>query len=180
MKIKHRRTSLLLSTLFTSTFLSTAATAQLVPDGYYTIAINPTPKLIEIPGLFIPDPGTDGAWNTTFTLVDVPSYRSYALTDNNILVDTNGGLKGSPHGGDGFAGTIAIKVTGNTFSALSFQVDTIEAGGAMDHVAQYAYNQSMSGTIDQSTGQMTFTPTGRLAAIDFVLSNDYFDLPLMQ
>ncbi|MDH5190300.1 MAG: hypothetical protein OEW89_03515 [Gammaproteobacteria bacterium] len=163
MKLKSLNKTIFLSTLFASALISASASAQIIPDGDYTIAINPTPYYAGIPG--IADVGTDGAWNSSFTFGAIPlPGASQLMTDNNIIVNTGAGPRGSSHGGDGYAGTIGINVSGNTFSNFSFQIDTIPrtAGGDL---AQYGPQSGMTGTIDQTTGLMAFTPTGRLATV---------------
>ena len=167
MKLKSLNKTIFLSTLFASALISASASAQIIPDGDYTIAINPPPGAfgfpLEIIGL--PDPGTDGNWNSTFTFNSMPAFWSQPLADNDLMIMTVDGERGSSYGGDGYAGTVGIIVNGNTFTNFSFQFDTIKntAGG---NVAVYGPQSGMTGTIDQTTGQMTFTPTGRLAALE--------------
>jgi len=85
------------------------------------------------------------------------------LTDNGNLVR---GV-GSSIGGDGYAGVIGITVDGSGgFTVNSFQLDAYPdlCCGAF---AIWANNLSgMNGHIDGS-GNMTFDPTGRVAAMDF-------------
>lgn len=153
------------------TLSSQEAGAAGLPDGQYTVGILETPEFIA--GTGIPDVGCSPSFacaNTSFTFGGLPSAsQSNRMTDNGF--DNPGSLypdgvaRGSSLGGDGFAGTFDITVTGGTFSVTNMQVDSI-AGTAAATFVQYfpAGFAGMSGTIDQSTGAMTLVPTGRLGA----------------
>ncbi|MDB4516175.1 cadherin-like domain-containing protein [Crocinitomicaceae bacterium] len=140
------------------------------------MAIHETPEFI--PDTGIPDPGTDGAWNSSFTFGGLPSVAaSSRMTDNGALVTGSDGVaRGSSLDGDGYAGTIDIVVTGTTFSVNSMQVDTIfgTAGGDFAQTMPIDFSV-MGGTINQTTGAMTFTPTDRTGSIS--APNTLFDLP---
>ena len=91
--------------------------------------------------------GKAGHWNSSFTFGGgVPSSSSQGMTDNDTPVIASNGVNQS-HGiaGDGWAGIMGINVSGSTFT-----VDGVS---------------SMSGTIDQATGDMNFDPTGRFGAV---------------
>lgn len=122
-----------------------SASAAVVADGTYNLVINTTPTFTTSSGGTAYKFGKDGAWNSAFSLNfgGLPN-NSCAMTDNNISVASNGGPRGSAIGGDGWAGILGISVTGGTFSLNGVP--------------------GMGGTIDQSSGAMTLTPTGRLAA----------------
>ena len=184
MNIQKRTLYLALSSILGTGLLATSsASAQLVPDGEWQIQIIPTAIGTNSYGTFFKIvPG--GVYESSFTFGQAPYSGSNGMTDNNTKVTSaaGGGVAGgvgSGVAGDGFAGTINIQVTGNTFTVVpgSFHVDTIfvTAGGSF---AQYVgpFNSPlngdvggdtsrMSGTIDNS-GNLTFTPTNRYGAID--------------
>ena len=148
----------------TGLVLSMGASAVVVPDGPYIISILPTPLVI-VPGVG-PRPivGSVGAWNSSFSFgLGAPIATSQAMADTGNLGNKAPQYYSSIPG-DGFAGTVGILVSGGAFTVTSFQVDTIAqtAGG---NFSQYG-TVTGGGTIDQTTGAMTFTPTGRLGAID--------------
>jgi len=153
------------------------ASAAIVEDGKYKMVIKETPEAY-VPGSGLPDVGTDGAWNSSFTFGALPSAAaSNRMTDNGVLVTGSDGVdRGSSLAGDGYPGTIDIVVTGATFSVTSMQVDTIfgTAGGDFAQTMPVDFSV-MSGTINQTTGAMTFTPTDRLGSI--AAPNVLFDLP---
>ena len=142
------------------------AFAAVVPDGKYQMVINVTPEFV--PGTGIADVGSDGAWNSTFTFGSLPSVAaSKRMTDNGTLVTGSDGVaRGSSLAGDGYAGTVEIVVSGTNISVTGMQVDTIfnTAGGNFAQIMPSSFS-SMSGTINQTSGAMTFIPTGRLGAI---------------
>jgi hypothetical protein len=150
------------------------ASAAILANGAYNIKINVNP------GTFTPAtspsgsptqttiPGSNGpagSWNSEFTVSGTPpSIASQGMFDTGP-VTVSGRTVGVQ---DGKAGVIGIILTGSTFTVSSFQVDPIfqTAGGTF---AQYANSTAlMSGTIDQTTGAMTFTPTGRLGAFSSI------------
>lgn len=154
---------------------ATASAAQLVPNGEYRLVINPTPIVTTYSGASFFKVGKDGNWNSTFTFGGIaPGSSSQGMTDNNTSVASPAGNRGSSVGGDGYAGSIVIDVTGNTFTVKSFNVDAIPntAGGTFVEYTDPSKGtgpdttgvSAMTGTIDGS-GNMTFTPTGRLGAI---------------
>lgn len=156
-------TALASSALFTSY----CEAAPLVPDGTYKILINAYKATSPV--------GSDGNWSSTFTFGCKPASTgcgSQMMTDNATMVTyatgtASGSSFGSSVGGDGYAGTIGITVTNGTFTASSFQVDLIKSTAGGDFVQYLGTNSpsAMTGTINQSNGQMTFRPTGRLGAI---------------
>jgi hypothetical protein len=132
-------------------------------DGTYELQVLTTPTTVFMGSTFN-DVGTAGAWNSSFSFgLGTPGSGSQGFTDNSALVTTVDGPKGSSVGGDSFAGTMTLTVTGGTFTLSSFQFDTI-FGTAGGDFGQYGAVIG-SGTIDQVTGAMTLTPTGRLGAI---------------
>ena len=153
-------------------FVPNTASAVVVPDGGYQIVINTTPTFTTYYGGVGFKFGKDGAWNSSFTFGGSPPNPSFSqlCQDNGNHVLTPSGLRGSSLDGDGYCGTIGIAVNGNTFTVNSFQVDAIlkTAGGTF---VQYGPPDAMSGTINQATGEMTFTPTGRLAALSRFFSS---------
>jgi hypothetical protein len=153
-----------------------SASAAVVADGKYKMVIKETPEFIV--GTGIPDVGSDGAWNSSFTFGALPSVAaSNRMTDNGVLVTGSDSVaRGSSLAGDGHAGTIDIVVTGATFSVTNMQVDTIFGTAGGDFAQGMPVDFSvMSGTINQTTGAMTFTPTDRLGSI--AAPNVLFDLP---
>jgi hypothetical protein len=147
-----------------------SASAVILADGCYDIKINPNPGTYTPPvgtgsPLMTTVPGSNGpagSWNSNFAFGGTrPSASAQGMFDTGPIT-VNGRTTGVA---DGKAGVIGITVTGGTFSVSSFQVDPIflTAGGTF---VQYANSTAaMTGTIDQTTGAMTFTPTGRLGAV---------------
>ncbi|NOZ37751.1 MAG: hypothetical protein GXP11_06760 [Gammaproteobacteria bacterium] len=67
--------------------------------------------------------------------------------------------------GDGLAGSFEITVSGSTFSVTNMQVDSIPGTAASTFAQHFDTGfAAMSGTIDQTTGTMTLTPTDRLGS----------------
>ncbi len=152
-----------------------SSAAQLVPNGEYRLVINATPIVHTTSGTTFYKVGKDGAWNSSFTFGgSAPSGSSQGMTDNGIAISTNGGTRGSSVAGDGYAGSLVIDVTGNTFTTKSFNVDAIlgTAGGTFSEYTDASKSSgpdttgtgAMTGTIGDS-GTMTFTPTGREGAV---------------
>lgn len=147
----------------TATMMPTVASALVLADGTYNVYVNATPTgYASGIGSFY-KVGKDGAWNSTFTFGGgVPtSTTSQGMTDNGA---TSGTGQGSGIGGDGYAGNWVISVSGGTVSFVSFSQDTI-FGTAGGDFAQYG-TVTGTGTIDQNTGAMSISPTGRLGAIN--------------
>ena len=137
-----------LAALGTAGAVTTTASANVIADGTYNMVINTTPTFA-VGSTIYNNVGSAGAWNSSFTFGgNAPSGSSQAMTDNGTSVPSNGGNHGSGIAGDGWAGIIGIDVTGSTFTV----------NGA-SNVA------SMSGTINQTSGDMTFNPTGRLGTV---------------
>jgi len=135
------------------------AAAATLTAGSYTMTIRETPELA--PGTGIPDPGCVGSVcsNSSFTFGGFPSFtQSNRMTDNGNTVAGAGGI-----GGDLVAGVIGFDVdAAGVWAITSFSVDSI-AGTAAGTFAQYAPDISgMSGSID-AAGNISFTPTGRIA-----------------
>lgn len=126
---------------------ATASAAQVIANGTYNMVVNTTPVATTYSGTSFFKFGKDGAYNSSFTFGGgAPSATSsQGMTDNGTTVASAGGTKGSGIAGDGYAGILGIDVTGSTFSVVGVS--------------------SMGGTINQSTGAMTFNPTGTLGAI---------------
>ena len=170
MKMNKSKIAVALVLAGLSVGVAQTASAAILADGAYTININQNPGTIVFPTPASPTttmttvPGSNGpagAWNSAFTLGGSrPTHSSQGMFDvgpTTVAGRTVGVL-------DGYAGKIGITVTGNTYTVNSFQVDPIFLTG-FGTMAQYANSSaSMSGTIDQTTGAMTFTPTGRVAA----------------
>ena len=147
------------------------ASAAVVADGNYNMVILTTPTSVFMGSTFNLV-GSDGAWNSTFTFGTLPGTGSQGMTDNGTMV-TGSDLvsRGSSMAGDSLAGVLGISVSGGSFSVSSFSVDAIfaTAGGTF---VQYVCSPTlcgttalMSGSIDQTSGAMSFTPTLRLGAI---------------
>jgi hypothetical protein len=146
------------------------ASATILANGNYYMNINVNPGTYTPPTpsgspLMTTIPGTNGpvgSWNSDFAFGGTrPSTSAQGMFDTGPIT-VNGRTTGVA---DGKAGVIGITVTGTTFTVSSFQVDPIfmTAGGTF---AQYATSTAaMTGTIDQTTGAVTFTPTGRLGAV---------------
>lgn len=172
-KMKHVFSVMLLNSgLIFNDFLLAAA----LPDGSYQLKINETPELF--PGTNIADVGSDGAWNSSFTIGNLTAIGiSNRMTDNDFcVIGPDSICRGSGVSGDGYAGTIDITVSGSTFSVNNMQVDTIfgTPGGQLAQSMPADFSV-MSGTIDQTTGAMTLTPTERLGSIDGLPG--FYDLP---
>lgn len=85
-------------------------------------------------------------------------------TDNGSLVNFNGQVYGSSIGGDGWAGIIRFMTdnTGDNLTGVSYNMDQYQDTPPDKFVTWTDDPSLMSGTID-ANGNMTFTPTGRLA-----------------
>lgn len=134
------------------------ATAATLGAGSYEMSIRTTPTLL---GLGIPDPGCTGSvcTNSSFTFGGFPSSaQSNAMLDSGATVGGVGGI-----GNDGVAGVLGFDVdaSGN-FTFTSYSVDTIGGTAAGDFAQRVDDPSGMSGSID-AAGNITFTPTGRLA-----------------
>lgn len=142
------------------------ASAVGLSNGSYNMYINTTPTFTTYSGGTAFKFGKDGAWNSSFTFGgNAPGPFSNGMTDNALTVTgSDSNPHGSSIGGDGYAGRIGISVLNNNFTVTSFNVDGIYATAGGDFV-QYGAASGMTGSIDPITGQMIFTPTGRLAAI---------------
>lgn len=137
-----------------TSIVTPTAQAALVADGNYQlrIAINPGTSSNVMPG-------TDGAWNSTFRFGgNPPSIASQGMF-NSGPTTVNGRTVGV---NDAYAGVINITVTGGNFTVTSFQVDPI-FGTAVGTLAQYG-TLTGGGMINQTTGALVLTPTGRLSA----------------
>ena len=147
------------------------ASAAVLPDGIYQATINPTPLTTPTPKA-LTVPGTDGAWNSTFSFSSLPTKRSQAMEDNgnDFTCGSASGTCGSSVGGDGVAGSWKMTVTGGTFTTSNFQVDSIPgtAGGTF-----VEYGSLSGGTIDQTTGTMSLDTTGRLGSVSNYESSLY-------
>jgi len=148
---------------------TSSAVSQLVPDGKYQLRI-----LNNVGGAAYATPGSDGAWESTFTFGGKkPNATSQPMFDAGptIVHTVTTGVS------DTYAGVLNITVTGGTFTVSDFQVDPIfgTAGGTF---IQYASTNNttdttstMGGTITQTTGAsqpigtMILDPTGRLGAV---------------
>jgi hypothetical protein len=139
------------------------------------VYVNVTPTGSTTSGFTFYKAGKDGAWNSSFTYGgSAPSTSSFGLSDNSVMVTGSDSVaRGSSIGGDGYAGHWVISVIGNNVSFISFSSDTTQ-GTTFGDIAQYG-TVTGGGTIDQTTGAMTLTPTGRLAA--WGAPNNFFDGP---
>lgn len=191
MNIQRHALSIGISTVLGTSLLVAPGTslAGLFPDGSYQIQILPTPTRATAYGAtafkITPPTGLE----SSFTFGNLPDNTgSQGMTDNATLV-TSANV-GSGVAGDGLAGTVDIVVSGDNFTVTGMQVDTIfqTAGGSFaqyftpvlaspcapadplckppltDGVQGYSF-ADMAGTIDNN-GIMTFSPTGRIGAID--------------
>lgn len=136
------------------------AAAATLTAGSYTMTIRETPEAYA-PGSGLPDVGCTGTVcaNSSFTFGGYPSVsQSNRMTDSGTTVGGVGGIAG-----DGHAGVINFDVNAaGDFTITSFSVDAI-GGTAAGTFAQYAPDVSgMTGSID-AAGNITFTPTGRIA-----------------
>jgi hypothetical protein len=151
----------------TSAFAPDSASAAVLADGVYNVFVNTTPIQTFSDGsggtFTTYQFGTDGAWNSNFTYGgSAPGFTSQSFTDNGVLVDPGdgNGPRGTSIAGDGWAGVWQISVTGSNLGFLSFSEDAV-IGTPFGTIVQYG-TLTGSGSIDQTTGQMTITPTGRL------------------
>lgn len=157
MSIK-KQTSIAVAAVLGTALIGTATAATLAP-GSYNMTIRETPEYL--PGTNLPDVGcvADVCSNSSFTFGGFPSLTgSQRMVDSGATVGGQGGI-----GGDGVAGVIGLDVdSAGNFSVTSFSVDAI-AGTAAGTFAQYTTDPTtMTGSID-AAGNITFTPTGRLA-----------------
>jgi len=156
--------------------LSPTASAAILADGFYNVYINTTPTFTTSYGATGYAVGKDGAWNSSFTYGGVApnNSSSFGLTDNGVLVTAgDGGLRGTSIAGDGYAGHWVISVLGSNVNFVSYSSDTT-LGTTLGNIAQYG-PVTGGGVIDQNTGALTLTPTGRLAASSIFAS--LYDLP---
>lgn len=144
-----------------SSFLSFPTLAA-IPDGDYVMVINNTPYSVGYQF------GSDGAWNSSFTFSCLPGSKgcgSQAMYDDTAVAPVNGRYSGNPN--DGVAGFLNINVNGGSITASSFSADTIfgTAGGNFgQYIDASVHPVNMTGSVD-AVGNMTFTPTGRLATV---------------
>lgn len=147
-----------------------SASAAVLADGVYNVFVNTTPIQTFSDGsggtVTAYQFGTDGAWSSSFSYGGngPPSAASWAFTDNGVLADPGdgGGPRGTSIAGDGWAGVWQIAVSGSSVSFLSYSQDTVRFTDLGD-IALYGAVTG-TGTIDQTTGALTVTPTGRLNA----------------
>ena len=159
--MKFNKTTLAASVVLAlaSTTVTTNASAVAITDGAYVLSINVTPEAFA-PGSGVPNVGTPGNYNSSFTFNNLPANnRSQAMSDNSL---TAAGF-GTAIAGDGVAGVLGLSVSGGNLSFTSFNVDTIE-GTAGGNFAQGGSAAGFTGTTDATT--TTFAPTGRLGGID--------------
>lgn len=159
---------------------SEASAVSLVIDGMYELRILTTPTRTTYYGGTEFTPMTSGSLESSFTFGNLPgSAVSQGMTDNNVLVNVTNdwstfygasaapGAKGNSVV-DTYAGLITFDVVnGNIQNATSFNVDTI-FGTPIGSIGQFLRDGDLSGfsgNID-AVGNMTFTPTNRLAAAD--------------
>ena len=120
----------------------TTASAVLA-DGAWTLAILPTATKTTTYGGTGFKFGKDGKWQSSFTFGTLPGQGSNGMTDNDTKVTDNVGTHGSGIV-DGYAGMIALTVSGGNISVAGTQI---------------------TGSVDAS-GNMTLTPTGRKGHIN--------------
>jgi hypothetical protein len=151
------------------------ASAAVLPNGIYRATINNTPLTNDFatptPNVV---PGTDGAWNSTFSFSSLPTKHSQYMEDNDADINCGAasGTCGSSVLGKG-AGSWTMAVNGGTFTTSNFQVDSIPhtAGGTF-----VEYGSVNGGTIDQTTGAVTLDATGRVGSVSNY-SSSLFDEP---
>jgi hypothetical protein len=150
-----------------ATGFSTAATLS---PGNYTMTIRETPEIIS--GSGVADVGCDSIGicaNSSYTTGAFPGTSSHLMLDNGTAVAGHGGI-----GSNGNAGVIDFSV--NSAGVLSFSNISIDAilGTFLGVFAQHSNPFSWTGTID-STGNMSFIPTGRQVAVSSIpaLSGDW-------
>lgn len=162
------------SALGATAIASPEAAAVVLADGTYNVYVNTTPVGTGSTSTFYKF-GKDGSWNSSFTYGgSAPSSGSFGLSDNSVLVTGSDSLaRGSSVGGDGYAGHWVISVSGGSVNFVSFSSDTT-LGTSLGDIAQYGAVTG-GGTINQTTGAFTLTPTGRLAALSGI--NTLYDRP---
>jgi hypothetical protein len=151
----------LLITLFVFAALlnSSKSLAVAIADGSYILTIDTTPEVL-FPGSGIPLVGTDGNWNTSFSINTLPNLVSSGMYDE--IVSDVGVF--STVAGNGNAGKIGLVISGGNIAVTSFQVDTI-ANTTLSNFAQAAPNLSLlSGTTSDSITNLDLT--NHIAAID--------------
>lgn len=163
------------------TTTASAAINSLVDDGMYELRITTTATRVDPYGpggtnfKITPPSGLE----SSFTFGAAPNAASQGMTDNNnaVVVANDWSVYYGPDAAPGSKGTGIIDtyaglitfdvVEGSIQQASTFSVDTI-AGTAGGNFAQFISGNDLSnftGSIDLS-GNMTFTPTGRMGAID--------------
>lgn len=165
----------------TTAFTPESASAAVLADGVYNVFVNTTPVMTGPDGsggtVTAYQLGSDGAWNSSFTFGGgAPNYLSpwQPFTDNGEMVTGSDSVqRGSSVAGDGWAGVWRIAVAGTSVSFLTFSQDTV-FGTPLGSFAQYGAISGI-GTINQTTGQLSLDPTGRLTALGSFPS--FFDKP---
>ncbi len=139
----------------------TDASAAILSDGVYNVFVNVTP-ITTVSSYTNYVFGKDGAWNSNFTYGgNAPSASSVAFTDNGLLLDPGdgSGLRGTSIASDGAAGVWQLSIAGTSVSFLSFREDAV-FGTPFGDIVQYG-TLTGTGALDQTTGALTVTPTGR-------------------
>ncbi len=136
------------------------ASAVMIADGLYTMTIDNTPYS---GGGF--NFGTNGNWSSQFVLGCLPGSKGcvgQAMYDDTVASPVNGKYSGTPN--DGVTGSINLTVSGGVITGTSFSMDTI-SGTSAGEFAEYTNGPvAFTGAVD-SAGNMTLTPTGRLATV---------------
>jgi len=161
METQTKRTSLTIAmAAILGVSLSAASSAAPLADGFYDMVINNTPYTLGS-GY---DSGTDGAWNSSFTVSCLPGEKgcsSRSLYDDTIAQPVNGRYAGNVS--DGVQGTVAIQVSGGVITGTGgFEFDTIPSTGGGDF-GVYGNSRQFLGSID-ALGNISLTTTGLLAA----------------
>lgn len=165
----------------TAAFTPDSASAAVLADGVYNVFVNTTPVMTYPDGsggtVTAYQLGSDGAWNSSFTFgSDAPNYLYpwQPFIDNGAMVTGLDNVqRGSSVAADGWAGVWRIAVAGTSVSFLNFSQDTV-FGTPLGSFAQYGAISGI-GTINQTNGQLSLDPAGRLAALSSFPS--LFDKP---
>ncbi len=162
MKLEKTCLAASVAMLLGTTALPTAVSAGVgLADGIYDMVINNTPY---IAGAGY-DIGSDGAWNSSFTVGCLPGSKgcaSHAMYDDTAAAPAHGQYSGNV--GDGVSGTVRIQVSSGVITGLgTFEFDTIP-GTVGGNFVEYNGSANWSGSID-ALGNITLTPTGTLATM---------------
>lgn len=110
---------------------------------------------------------TDSAWNSDFSLVDVPNRRNFSVTSTNTIPTLNGGEDLLEVRTDGVNGAYALTVVDTTsFTVSGSFEDGVYVGGKV------SYGVRIAGTVDVTRSLVQYTEQGVNDLWGFVAMHD--------